>query len=132
MGHAATHQATKEPISPIPQPDVRTRLEDIADASDLVGFRHRGQKGSPTEGWTIFNRRRRHSTLGGVNPAEFERRYGSQIAAVCPVSTSRDHSPHRSELGASSKGATLAEGISKIWKVGPIRPYTGRIEPPPG
>jgi putative transposase len=29
-----------------------------------------------------YNRRRRHSTLGGVSPAEYERRYASQVAAV--------------------------------------------------
>ena len=28
-----------------------------------------------------YNRQRRHSTLGGINPSEFERRYAAELTA---------------------------------------------------
>jgi transposase InsO family protein len=52
----------------------------------LVGRRYRTREGAKAaifEWMAVFyNRQRRHSTLDNISPAEFERRYAAEPAAV--------------------------------------------------
>ncbi len=59
---------------------------DTAKLELLVGHRYRNREEAKSAifEWieVFYNRQRRHSTLGDVSPAEFERRYPAEAAAV--------------------------------------------------